>query len=258
MITAAQLPALASARTGPTISIAARSHLAPVTGDVYVLYRAIPKYANATISGKITGATTGEVAELFAKQFPYKSAWTQVGSPITLTVTGTTAPYSFLVTPTLATRYKVELLATSSSTTALATSATDTVYVAASGKLLKLHNCVRPVCHISIKFEVFVPASTLKVEIKKPWYPYFAINFSRTAPKYLYLNAGNGHATKPARVSAGTFTVTVTYTFRVGNRGYYPGWNFCAKDSESIDGLNLPGRHGCGLKRIKNGPEYLG
>lgn len=258
VIAAAQLPALASPATGPTISIAAKSKVAPVTGDVFVIYRGAPAFTRARIGGTVTGASAGQVVKLFAKRFPYKSAWRLVAPPITLSGTGTVL-YSFVVTPTLATEFRVELFATGTATTPLATSATDTVYVVASGKLLAFHNCnTRPVCHVSFKFEVFVPPSTLRIEAKKPWYPYFGINFSSTAPRWLYLRAGNGRASTPKRVSAGAFTITITYSFRVGNRGFFPGYNFCAKDTESVDGFNLPGHHSCGAKRIRNGNEYLG
>jgi hypothetical protein len=259
MIAGIQLPALASPDATAKVTITAKSASPKVTGDVYVLYKGDEKYSTATISGAITGASTGEVAELLGKQWPYKSAWKRVGSPVTLTVSGASTSYSFAARPELATRYKVELLASAGSTTPQATSPTTPVYVLASGRLLHESKCPRPpsTCHLVIKFEEFVPRSALKAERAKRWYPYFAINYSRVRPKYLYLGADHGKATKGTKLTAGSFSVTVSWSFRTADL-YYPGLNFCAKDSEPADGLNLPGRHGCGDKKIKNGDEYLG
>ncbi|HEX7994914.1 MAG TPA: hypothetical protein VF506_13415, partial [Streptosporangiaceae bacterium] len=69
----------------------------------------------------MTGATNGQVLQLFAQQFPFNKAPVALGSPVTLAGTG--MPYSFSVTPSLATRYHVELFTDSSETTQVATSA---------------------------------------------------------------------------------------------------------------------------------------
>jgi hypothetical protein len=118
------VPAQAAA---PTVSIAAASKIKPVTGDVYVVYLG-GSYGNATIHGTITGAAAGEVATLYAQRFPFTKAAAPVRS-VTLSAAGTTT-YSFTVTPTLATRYKVMLFAKS---TPLATSPIKFVYVLSGG-----------------------------------------------------------------------------------------------------------------------------
>jgi len=266
LIAAAQLPASAAPvspvsgpAAGPAVSIGARSGIPELGKDVYVLYNSIAKYSDARISGAITGAATGQVAELFARQFPYKSGWAEVGSPDTLTVTGASVKYAFTASPGLATEYKVELLATPSSTSPLATSRAVTVYVVGSGRVLSQHGCVRPVCHIKITIEAFTPPAALRTEIKKHWYTYFAINFSRHRPRWLYRGAGDGRASASRKVAANAYKITFTFTFRVGDRGYYYELNFCAKDTESKDGLGLPGHHSCGDRRITGGKiQYLG
>ena len=262
LVAAAQLPALASSAgpaAGAAVSIAAKSAIPKLGSDVYVLYNSTAKFSDAKISGKIGGAATGQVAEVFARQFPYKSGWAKVGSPDTLTVTGASTPYSFTVRPGLATEYKVELLATPAATSPLATSSVVTVYVVGSGRVLSEHGCVRPVCHIRITVEAFTPPSALRAEIKKHWYTYFAINFSRHRPQWLYRGAGDGHASASHRVSSNAYKITFTFNFRVGDRGYYYELNFCAKDTEGKDGLGLPGHHSCGDKRITGGKiQYLG
>jgi hypothetical protein len=91
-----------------------------VTGNVFVLFKGSSKFSSVRISGTIKGATSGQVAELFASQFPFKSGFQQVGSAVMLQTTGTNA-YSFTATPGLATSYEVEVLASAGSTTPLAT-----------------------------------------------------------------------------------------------------------------------------------------
>ena len=129
---AAQLAAVVPAQAAtPTITVAATSSNPAVTGDVFVIFQG-GKYGSARIHGTITGATTGEVATLYAQRFPYTTAARPVSS-ITLSVTGPTTAYSFTVTPTLATRYQVKVFARKSATTPLATSPMQNLYVVANG-----------------------------------------------------------------------------------------------------------------------------
>src|SRR5579864_1797216 len=103
-----------------SIPVTATSSLSVVTGDVYVVYQG-GKDASAQLSGQIDGAVSGEVALLYAQQFPYTSAPALAGA-LPLQPAGSTAAFTFQVTPTLATRYKVELFKNSTATTALASS----------------------------------------------------------------------------------------------------------------------------------------
>ena len=54
------------------------------------------------------------------------------------------------------------------------------------------------------------------------------------------------------------FEQNVTISFRVNNDGYAFTFNFCSKDTESKDGINLPGHHGCGTKKRVLASAYLG
>ena len=94
---------------------------------MYVVYLG-GKQASAEIYGEIGKAVNGEVARLYAQQFPYQNAPTQVSSVI-MHPAGSTARYEFQVTPTLATRYRVELFQSSTASTPLATSGVATIYV---------------------------------------------------------------------------------------------------------------------------------
>src|SRR5262249_49480565 len=101
-----QAPALGAPDAVPTISISAKAKIKPITRDVLVVFKG-GSFANATIKGTVASATSGQVLQLFAQKFPFKKAPAKLGSPITLS--GTSAPYSFSVTPTLHTRYQVKL-----------------------------------------------------------------------------------------------------------------------------------------------------
>src|SRR5262245_12127301 len=81
--TASAAPAPSSASPGgrATISMAVKSKLAPVTSDVFVLYRLHGK-DQAVVSGRVSNAASGEVVRLYAKRFPFTSGWAQVGKSV--------------------------------------------------------------------------------------------------------------------------------------------------------------------------------
>jgi hypothetical protein len=251
-----------SVAAGVTVSIAAQSHFKPVTGDTFVEF-AEGKNGDVTLKGSISGATTGDVAVLYAQPWPYKKAPAQVpGQNTTLTVTGTTpVSYSFTTVPQIATRYSVQVLTSLTSTPALGSSKAVTVYVVAGGKATGLSRCGRPTCRETWHIYTIVPASLYKAESAKRVYFYFALNLSRTgepkAPKYLYLDR-SAKISKVKRIKSSEFERTITWSFKIGDDGYYWLPAACTKDSESKDGLNLPGSHGCGDRRIRSSITYLG
>ena len=259
MAMAALLAAVVPARAATTtITVSATSSNPTVTGDVWVIYQN-GKWGTARIHGAITGAAAGEVATLYAQQFPYTTAAKPVRS-ITLSAAGT-ARYSFTVTPTLATRYKVELFARKSATTPLATSPRQNVYVASDWWVTGRDTCGRPVCRLTYHLFLEVPRSALAVEMSKHVYPYFGVNFgaaSNSPPRWLYLNGGHGSVSSVQKIYANGFESTLTFSFTVGNNSAYWDWNLCAKDTESRDGLGLPGSHGCGASRVLQTANYLG
>src|SRR5215472_17490782 len=106
-ITAPQLPAFAAPRATPAISIVAKSQFRKVTRHVYVRF-GLASFKSATISGKVTSGMAGDHLRLYAQQFPFKKAPVLAGH---ITLSRPTMPYSFTVTPTLATRYQVKLFA---------------------------------------------------------------------------------------------------------------------------------------------------
>jgi len=205
--------------------------------------------------------TNGEVAQLYAQPFPYQRAPAPAGSVI-LHPSGGAATYEFRVTPVLATRYTVMVFDSSTAAAPLATSASRTIYVTTGGSYGTAQTCTRPVCHETLPVHVLVPASALSTEISKPWYVYFNINLSTgkvpPAPTALLLNSGDAHVTAPQRVSANEYERTITFTFDIGNDAYNWNWTSCNQDTESQDGMGLPGHHDCGNASVLVSESYLG
>ncbi len=243
-----------------TVPISVHSALPAVSGDVYVVYLGA-KDANAEVRGEVRHAANGEIAGLYAQQFPYKKAPTQVGSEI-LHPTGTTAGYQFQVTPILATRYQVELFRNSTSSAPFARSATAIIYVSANQTIGDSVTCLRPTCTESMLVTFLVPPSVLQAELSKPLFIYFNVNLSKAAkvppePKWLYLGAGHGVVLGKQATGTDEFTETVSLTFTIGNDALDWALRTCFKDTEAADGLGLPGSHGCGGQRVPSSGGYL-
>jgi hypothetical protein len=264
LVAVAEPPALGAPTTTPTISIFAKSTQKQVTGNVFVFFRS-GTASSAMIKGSVSGTTDGQVLQLFAQQFPFKKAPVALGSPIT--VAGTGMPYTFSVTPALATRYHVELFTDSTETTVAATSAVRVVYVVSRGRWSRVQSCnrrgQRPVCHQRVHLKVTVPPSTLRAEQRKRFHLYFGLKLDRSGrepgpPKQLKLGAGHGRVVSVKKLNAAQYLATMTFSFRVDHAGYYFVIDACQKDTEPTDGLNLPGHHGCGDRIISIKIPYLG
>jgi hypothetical protein len=249
-------PALAT-QAAPSVSINV-SGAATITHDVFVAFQD-GKFSTATISGSVSGATSGEVAELYTQAFPFKSKPAASGK--TLALNGSASQtYTFTDKPTVATRYTVRVLPSSSSTSAVATSASETVYVVTNKDTHESFKCPRPLCHETARITVKLPASAYKTESGKKIYFYLAVKLSATgSPGTIRtLKLTKATVSKSKKLSATEFQRTITFSFRIGNDA--ASWEFawCSKDTESKDGVNLPGHHGCGDKKISADITYLG
>jgi hypothetical protein len=177
---------------------------------------------------------------------------------------GGAASYDFQVTPALATRYRVKLFRSSTASTPLGASAVTTVYVVKgeADDNAQVKKCGYPVCRATLHQYEFVPASAMQVELAKPWYLYFAVNLAPKKipppPQTLTLGGGGGQVTSPHRVSANEFSVTITFTFRIGYNASNWSWFACTKDDLGQDGIGLPGDHGCESARIPVSFAYTG
>jgi serine/threonine-protein kinase len=255
-----------------TVPITAKSAQAPVDGYVYVYYRYAGK-TSAEISGAVSKPVAGEVVRLYAQQFPFAQPPAPAGEMLLqpdgtesagTESAGTGAAYQFQVTPSLATRYHVELFRSSTSSAPLATSPVTTVYVQLEGPTTTAPACsqTQTTCHITVQLETFVPPSVLATEMGKPMYAYFGITKAASKPpappKWLTLGAGGARVSAARRVSGGEYADTLTLTFSPGS-GYY-NWQAvtCTKDAVATDGIGLPGHHGCGDGRVPYPYNYLG
>ena len=242
--------------------ITARSGLAPQSGDVWVMY-GDGGAAQAQVYGEVKGARRGYVARLYAQPFPFTAKPAAVAS-VTLHPAHKLAPYAFRVTPVLATRYYVSVFASRKSKRLLGSSPTAAVYVAPTMTHTTAKACSRPTCHETFTLKVRVPPSTLGTELAKRWYTYFGLTLSKSAtlpkgPAVLQLGAGSPKIGAPRRISADEYAVTVTFSFPIGKKGANTWfWAACAPDSETADGIGLPGAHGCGAKAIPAVHSYLG
>jgi eukaryotic-like serine/threonine-protein kinase len=248
----------------PGIQTSLSSAFAPQAGDVFVKYQDGAD-ANATISGQVTNVVSGEVAALYAQQFPFTSPPSHVGS-VALSASGTTAQYSFQVTPTLATRYTVEVFRSSTATAPLATSAAGAVYVIMNQPdSTTSHTCTGGQCRAMETVTVQVPASALSAQMAaRPIYTYFAIAYSPggepAAPQTLQLGAGDPSVSIPRQISADEYQFTLTFSFPSNGEDWQAAWRRCTKSLEAQDGIGLPGAgsNGCGSQSVQYSATYIG
>jgi hypothetical protein len=249
-----------------TVAIAAKSHLHKVFpgGYVYVGYHS-GKDASAQLSGQIKGVPKGAVAKLYAQRFPFSDAPSVVSSePLSPSGSGATAlaDYEFTVTPTLETRYVVKVFHDSKATSPAATSPQTTVYVTGWTFSSDDVKCQRPTCHEHFTIKVQVPPQAIDSELAKAWYPYFGLRLgpdkAPPAPRTQILNAAGASVSSSRKISADTYTLTIDFTFEIGDHAYSWNWSACSRDTVDQNGLGVPGHHGCGDLRIKTSSDYAG
>lgn len=257
LVSVASSPALASAPAALSISIGAKTHNPVVTKDVWTVFD-IAHLDAATISGKVSGGAAGDALKLMERRFPFTGSATAVAES-KLSASGT---YAFDVKPMLATRYWVEVFPAGSHSP-LSSSKTVVVYVTLGAKLVPsaAEACSRPVCREHFELYVPVPASAREREAVKHRYTYFGLALNATkeppAPKTLKL-VTDFQLGKVKKVSSTEYKYSLAFSFRINDDGYYFDWNLCTKDSESKDGMGLPGTHGCGLKKVSAKTPYIG
>ncbi|HUB37473.1 MAG TPA: hypothetical protein VMA72_01335 [Streptosporangiaceae bacterium] len=224
-----------------------------VDGHALVVYKATKGSVNtAKISGTVMTTATNDTAKLVAKEFGAKS-FTTAGTPVTLTPNAAgVASYSFNVKPSLATQYKVQVAGTDT-----AVSSVVTVYVSANGHTAGAkRRCSSTKCTFSFRLYTELPASAYHRESGKHWYQYQAVGYPRLPKDYTLSKTAK--ASKAKKVKSGEFVQTLTYfiPLRQGSAAWVV--NACVKDTESGDGLGLPGHHSCGAKHVRRTVRYLG
>jgi hypothetical protein len=262
LLVSGAIPAADASPAASIITISATSPNYPhlpagqltVDGHAVAVYKD-RKAATAVVSGTVTTSATNDTATLMAKQFG-KKKYTAAGS-VALTPSAGSAPYSFKVTPTLATQYEVKVSGTDT-----ATSTPVTVYVTAGGSTPKKYvhlKCISATrCVLTARVYTVLPPSAYKTESGKHIYLYMVIG-DPTPPANSTLDKG-GSASSAKRVNHGEFWRTLKWIITVHNvnASTTPYPNACTKDTESKDGMGLPGHHGCGNKHVPSTALYLG
>ena len=252
----------ASAASIPSIPATLASDSQPVNGDVSVAYGSnVPAAAGARITGDIPGATAGEVAQLYAQQFPYTSPAVLVQSAV-LGPAGGSAPYVFTMNPILATRYQVKLARSSAATAPLAASAVMTVYVVVTHGISTPTTgagCAPPTCAMQFNATVTAPSAAIAAEMSKHVYLYtgdLAAHGTQDPNAQFQLDAA-GRASAPRQVAADTYDMTLTYTKSVGYLVGGATYLFCVPATEAQDGVGLPvATPGCGAASIPSADSY--
>jgi hypothetical protein len=253
----AAAPAASAGTAVATITINATSPHYPglqakdhglVDGYAIVIFRAKSKENSATVSGTVTTTATNDIATLLAEPFGATS-FSAAGTPIALTPADGVASYSFNVTPSVATQYEVQVSGADT-----ITSSPVTVYFATGGRVASRHvHCGRSRCTYSARFFVFIPAPAYKTESRKHLYVYLAAGRSRLPKDYALDKAAK--VSKPKKINSGEWEQTESLSFPAGDFWYTVG---CWKDTESKDGVGLPGHHSCGDKHVSRNLIYLG
>jgi hypothetical protein len=225
-----------------------------VDGHAIVFYKDTTKSANtAIVSGNVTTTATTDTATLLAEPFGAKTYTAVATSPTLAPSSAGVAPYSFDVKPSLATHYKVQL---SGADTAV--SGVVTVYVSAGGRSAGgTFKCITATkCKFSFRLYTYLPASALKHEIHKHWYQYLAVGYPRLPKNYTLSKTAT--VSKARKINSGEYVQTFTYYFTLRHGTANPEFQACVKDTESVDGMGLPGHHDCGNKHVSRSAIYLG
>ena len=250
-----------SGSAGVAVTIGTASSFVPVSGDTMVVGGGPAAESTATVSGTVTGipaAVTSVVVTLLAEPFQ-GHAFASTGQQVMAPVVSGAADYSFPVQPELATAYEAQVSAVAVG--ALPTTSTArTVYVIPQVTAVTTACTTRPVCHGILTITARYPASAFASESAKNWYTYAGIRRSATttpgAPARLAIGPRPTHIV--ADQARDTVRFSVGFGFSLGTGGYRWKLSYCAKDTESLDGVGLPGQHGCGDAKVSATAPYLG
>src|SRR5580658_1144645 len=233
----------ASAARTPAVSITVSSQFMKVSGVTWVYYKPAADNA-ATVSGTAINVSTGDTVTLYAVPFGAKKA-TATGKPVTLTADSLgNASFSFTVHPSRETDYAAEV---TTQDNLHATSAAQAIYVTrgfADNHFTQ--SCAHGHCTASYRFYVEIPASAYKSEVKKHWYLYFAASATQPATYPLSKSA----SAKNHKVNAGEFYALFTFRWKTKNPNMAIWCYGGTTDTESSNGIGLPGHHGCGNKKL--------
>jgi hypothetical protein len=249
------------ARADLSVTIGTTSDFVPVDGNTLVRYGAPVPERSASVSGMVTGVPAGLATltiTLLSKPFGAPAFTGIPGEQATLKPVDGSARYTFPVTPAVATSYEVAISATAA--TDAVTSAASTVYVIPDITVTGLR-CTRPACSGQLIITSRIPPAAFTAESAKKLDVYRGLRelADRTPaePATLTLSGTASRVVRDATKS--TVQYTVRYGFKIGaTDGYQWKINYCTLDTESTDGVGLPGGHNCGDKTISTDLPYLG
>jgi hypothetical protein len=250
-------------RADTGVTIGAASAFVQVSGDTLVQYGGPAAVSDATVSGSVTGLPANlaaPVVTLLARPFG-ATAFAGLGQPVPVRPAADgSASYSFTVTPELATEYKVQVSG-SAGGPALATSATQAVYVTPYVTVTGGTTCPRPHCTGTLVITATYPPAAFATESAKPLRFYQGIRQSASiipaAPQRLSLAVTARHDVTDQKHS--TVRYHAGYEFNIGPvNGYQWKINYCTANTEAADGVGLPGHHGCGKQFVSATAPYLG
>jgi hypothetical protein len=237
-------------------------HIPSSTNYIYVEYDILGSNSY-TMHDQASGITTsGWTVALFGQAFPYTSPPVHIKTLVLTPNKSGVVAYSFTVAPVIATKYTQKLYKNNVPQT---TFSAGTVYVV-QGKQQTITSlsCVGYRCKGTIVVHRFIPASAAKTELAKKFYDYLGVSTSTTKnpppPKFMTLRTSGWtqSATTGVNGNAHEYQTTFTFTFTINAPYYSYAVDECTKDSESVDGIGLPGTHGCGNAQVPPNPTYLG
>jgi hypothetical protein len=234
--------AVAATMVGTMSTVAASGAANPtLTASKHVAGLPATKYGRSiTLSGHVSlGGSKSYTLE--ANPWPFKGGFHRVAHG------KTTGSYRFVVKPSHATRYRLHVGGSTSSVL--------TVYVIErqihfSCNLCKLNDT--PGAH-TLKISAVVLAPPGPLAEHGPVYFYYAQDSSTVPPSTLHL------VKKVALHKSGN-----RLSFHASYKVHFPAGAFrfsdanCWKDTESRDGVGLPGHHHCGNSSISASDKYLG
>jgi hypothetical protein len=227
----------------------------------------IVDFTKATkLSGSLSTGRRGVPVVLEAKRFPFTGGFHQVAS----TTTAKQGRFTFKRKQSAATRYFVALKRRPSVRSKTRTAYADSHWSnfkcwfspagAPNVKYPCGHDTVPPGggnYFLHVTFDRQYPAAAYSTESAKPVYVYYGQrNGSTNHPGTLQLKKQVSQ--QPAGSNATKVAYSVAVTFPNSAWSFYT--TSCNKDTESVDGLGLPGHHYCGDSSItyRQATHYLG
>lgn len=245
LVASAFLPSAGHAgRSSVEISISAKTANKPVDHFTW-----LTSGKPARITGAILGGQAGTQVELQESLFPFDGDF----STIDQATTGDGGAYSFTAKPEFATRYRVVLVSDPTSASPILT-----VYVSPHWSTIDGGRCTTGLtCRLHVVVQAVYPPTAAKHEAAKPAYFYFGVRYgSQTIHPTRLRLVGTA-----SQVAEGGYRYRATFSFTFSTaQAYRYDWQICTKDSESVDGLGLPGRHHCGSRAFAPAASqgYLG